>query len=203
MFHKLLTTLSARTTARTFAVVTAAFVAALVTVQLMDTPWSLVRLARLAGTRAIPDSELHYTARGVYDILGALGPRGRHFYLTRVLGAFDVVFPSLAALWGAMGITLVARRFTDRGTTLRGAAQWLPFLAIAAGACDYLENVTLATLVMMYPSPHPYVAAAAGWLTTLKQILYLGTGVLLIVGTVAALASGRRQVPSRITMRGR
>ncbi|MEP6494811.1 MAG: hypothetical protein ABJF01_19145 [bacterium] len=202
MFQKLTATLSARTTARTLAVVTAALVAALVTVQILDAPWSLVRLERLAGTRAIPDMELHYSVRGVYDILGALGAVGRRFYLTRVLGGFDVVFPSLAALWGGMAMTLVVRRLKAGGAMMTGALHWLPLLPFAAGAFDYLENAALATLVMTFPSPHPYIAVLAGSLTTLKQIGYLGTVVLLVAGMGAVLLH-RRSAACRVSGTGR
>jgi hypothetical protein len=159
-------------TPRAFAVLLVALALAMVSIHLVPTPWSLVRLRATTGGVSILDMEAHYTPSEAYARLTALGEAGRRFYLWRVLAGLDVVLPFLMALTLSAGIQLLVG---GRG----GSERWvlLPWYGAAA---DYLENLVIGSLLITFPTEHPFVAFVAGWITTLKLLLYASSTFALI-----------------------
>jgi hypothetical protein len=174
-------------TARLLVVLLLIFAVVMVSVQALDVPWSLVHLERMTGGVSILDMQFHYSAQGARDLLTALGPDGRSFYLRRILAELDVMLPALFAVVLSVATAVSFRGLVDERSGWR-LAQWLP---IAAMLLDYAENVLIAKLIFDFPVEHPAVAAAAGWTTTAKQLAYV-TSVAVCLGA-AAVRFGRRR----------
>ena len=160
----------------------------MMSVQAFDAPWSLVRLKHMTGGVSILDMQFHYSAQGAQDLLTALGPDGRSFYLWRILAALDVVLPALFAAVLTVAMAVSFRGSVDERSPWR-LVQWLPLIA---ALLDYVENVLIATLLVDFPTAHPAVAAAAGWTTTAKQLAYV-TSVVVCLTAAAVRVSGPRR----------
>lgn len=165
-------------TPRAFVALLVALALAMVSIHILPTPWSLVRLRAITGGVSILDMEAHYTPAQAYARLLALREAGRSFYLWRVLTGLDVVLPFLMALTLSAGIQLLVG-------VRSGGGRWvlLPWYAAAA---DYLENLLIGFLLVQFPVEHPGVALVAGWVTTLKLLLYAMSTM-----TLAGLAARR------------
>jgi hypothetical protein len=167
--------------------------AALVSVQLFDLPWSLPRLKKISGGTGILDMRFHYSALEGYRTLNALGADGRRFYLVRVLGGIDILLPLLMAFFLSVAITLVMRRSYRR----RPGLHWLKLVPFAATLIDYLENTVIAVLLFTYPERHLSLAAAAGWITSTKFVVYWGSCLIVIGWVFFNLLTARRRINSR------
>ena len=158
----------------------------MMSVQAFDAPWSLVRLKHMTGGVSILDMQFHYSAQGAQDLLTALGPDGRSFYLWRILAALDVVLPALFAAVLTVAMAVSFRGSVDERSPWR-LVQWLPLIA---ALLDYVENVLIATLLVDFPTAHPVIARPRpGWTTTAKQLAYVTSVVVCL--TAAAAVSQR------------
>ena len=156
-------------------------VLALISVHLLDAPWSLIRLREISGKGEILDMRLHYSPPEAYALLDGLGPSGREFYLWRLLGFADVLLPLIFWFFGSIAITL--------GFPSRPALRWFPAAALGF---DYLENAAIAGLLVTFPRRHPALAAIAGWLTTTKFVFYgLSLALVLLAATRQAIKRPR------------
>lgn len=156
---------------------------AMVSVHILDTPWSLVRLKHMTGGVSILDAQLHYSADGARNLLTALGAHGRTFYLWRVLAALDVLLPALFATVLTVAMAVGFRGLVGERSAWR-FAQWLP---LGAMLLDYAENGLIATLLLDFPVEHRIVAAAAGWMTTAKQLGYMACVIVCLAAVVVRL----------------
>jgi len=137
----------------------AAAVGAIAAVNGLDVPLSARRLRALAGGEPVLDLRPGFGPDQASFVLGRLGAAGRSSYLT-MLWTVDLLLPALfgLALWSALGAGALAR--------------WR-WLALAAAAVDYLENVGLSALILAFPGRHPMLATLAGLLTAAKFSLYV------------------------------
>jgi nucleoside-diphosphate-sugar epimerase len=164
---------------RRLPVLLAAAIAALVAVNSLDHPLAVPGIRKLAAGEQLLDLRPGYSPGDAARFLGALGRAGRTRYV-EMLWTVDLVLPALfaAALWTAI-----------RAGALR---RWR-WLAIAAGAADYLENLAITSLAVAYPRLDGRIAWVAGTVTAAKLALYLASSAL-------ALAGGWRVVRSRRMM---
>ncbi|OIO53800.1 MAG: hypothetical protein COX57_06380 [Alphaproteobacteria bacterium CG_4_10_14_0_2_um_filter_63_37] len=116
------------------------------------------------------DTRWHYDAQEVRTALDAYGVAGRAAY--RQFQCLDFVF---MALYGA-GLALLLRRLTV------GRWRWLALLPLAVALADLSENLMLAPLLGEGAVFAPGLAAAAGWVTTVKW----GLAVAALVGVLGA-----------------
>lgn len=137
----------------------AASAAAIAAVNVLDVPLTARRLRALAGGEPVLDLRIGYGAEEAGRLLARLGEAGRASYLT-MLWTVDLLLPALfgLALWSALGAGALVR--------------WR-WLALAAAAADYLENVALSALILSFPEQRPLLVAVAGVLTAAKFSLYL------------------------------
>ena len=180
-FHQMV---ERRATGRMLVALVLILAVVMVSVQALDVPWSLVRLKHMTGGVSILDMQFHYSARGARDVLTALGPEGRDFYLWRILAALDVLLPALFAtvLTAAMAVSF--RGVVEQRSAWR-FAQWLP---LAAMLLDYIENAFIAKLLLDFPREHATLAAVAGWTTTAKQFAYLACVLVCVAAGVARIS---------------
>jgi hypothetical protein len=146
----------------------------------------------MTGGVSILDAQFHYSAQGARDLLTALGPDGRAFYLWRVLAALDVLLPALFATVLTVAMAVSFRGLVDERSAWR-IAQWLPLTAMML---DYTENALIAKLLLGFPAEHNALAAAAGWATTAKQLAYLTCVAVCATAAAGRLANRRPTAPA-------
>lgn len=151
--------------------------AAIAAVNGLDAPLTARRLRALAGGEPVLDLRPGFGPAEAHDLLARLGAAGRTSYLT-MLWTVDLLLPALfgIALWTALGAGALGR--------------WR-WLALAAAAADYLENVALSALILSFPEQHPLLATLAGLLTAAKFSLYALAAASAAVGMWMARRASR------------
>ena len=139
---------------------------------------SIPNLLRESGGLPILDMRFWYSADQAYQLFDRLGPIGRSdnqlLYMT-----VDIIIPLLAAmlLWSAMS---------------RGALRKFRGVALLGGVFDYLENITILTLLVNYPIRLDHLVVAAASFTLLKFLSYFSSICLAIAGfSVSGFTSKR------------
>ena len=100
-----------------------------------------------------------------YNILAALGVTGRRNHLC-FIWTIDLVLP---VLFGSC--LYIAIRDSAAFAALNAAGR-LSWIAVAAAAMDYLENITNSALLALYPQRISFLASLSGLLTLMKFSLY-------------------------------
>lgn len=118
-----------------------------------------------AGGANVLDNRMGgYSPEMVYKMIAAYGERGIRYHL--ILTAGDIVFPPSLALFFAIAITyFYSRLFPSR--------QLLKLLLVSPViylAADYLENVSIVTMLLSFPTSLPAVATIANTLFTIKNL---------------------------------
>jgi nucleoside-diphosphate-sugar epimerase len=151
--------------------------AAMIAVNALDFPLSVPALRNLAGGEPILDMRFGYSPRAAYQLLDALGSTGRARYLG-MLWTVDLLLPALFALflWSAVS---------------RGALRKWRWVALGAGAADYLENVAITALLLGYPTHRDALASLASLLTVSKFALYLVALALAVYGGWRTMRTSR------------
>jgi hypothetical protein len=120
---------------------------------------------------------LGYTFSYAAALIDTLGEEGISVYLTRQL-PLDFLYPGLMGLTGAVIIALLVSNRTRYGP-------YLICLPLAAGLTDYLENITIVTMLRQSPEPHIWTASAASLFTIAKSVLssayYIALTLLLVM----------------------
>jgi nucleoside-diphosphate-sugar epimerase len=141
---------------------------ALLAENLLDFPFSLPGMRRLAGGLSILDMRPWYSGHAAYQLFDALGATGRSTYL-HFLWSVDLCMPLLFALFLSVAIK-------------RGAFRRLGWVPLLAAASDYAENVAITVLLLHYPDRLPTVVALSSALTSLKHAGYLSSVFIVIAG---------------------
>ncbi|MCB8990029.1 MAG: hypothetical protein H6665_05365 [Ardenticatenaceae bacterium] len=137
-------------------------------------------LMALANGRDVPDTQFWRSASTFYQQIENYGVYGRRLYLTRV-SPVDIFIPISQALFLSVMMTLVFRR------AFAPQSRWqmlnvLPFVAMVG---DYLENMSVVTMMLAYPTQLTELATASAVFTAVKFIFSLvsigciGVGLLL------------------------
>ena len=102
-------------------------------------------LMALANGLNVPDTQFWRSADALYSQLADYGEYGIHLYLTRV-SPVDLFIPIAQALFLSIPITLVFQRAFDTNSVW----QLLNTIPFAAMVGDYLENASVATIMLVY-----------------------------------------------------
>lgn len=143
--------------------------------------WTLPALEEMAGGLAPFDMRPGgYTFAEAAELVSALGPEGRDYYLT-VQHGLDAVFPALFSVVLVLALYRVYEGWVGHALALT---------AIAAGTFDYFENSAVAAMLWLGPDglTAAMAAEASRW-TVLKSA---ATAVALL-GLVVGLARRRRR----------
>lgn len=144
-------------------------------------------LMTLANGRNVPDTQFNRSAADFYDQLAAYGEGGRRLYLTRI-SPVDLFIPLTQALFLATAISLAARRTFAPGSNW----QLLNLLPFGAMLGDYLENVSIAGLMLAYPVRWELLAMVSAGFTAVKFSFTLASvGGILLAGAVWLSQRGR------------
>jgi nucleoside-diphosphate-sugar epimerase len=154
--------------------------AAMICVNTIDFPASAAQLTRLSGGLPLLDMRFHYNAQEIVQLLEALGPVGRAACL-RFYWTLDLVLPAMfgLTLWLAIGRTRLRK--------------WR-WLALAAAALDYAENISVTSLLLNFPLQSSAVAAAASAFTSCKWIFYAAAVLTALTGAGLGFISKRKRI---------
>lgn len=147
-------------------------------------------LMTLAHGRNVPDAQFWRSADALYSILSDYGMYGIHLYLTRI-SPVDLFIPLGQALFLSITITLIFRHAFDSTNSDWQMLNTLPFAAMIG---DYLENASIASIMLSYPNRLGALAVAAGLFTFIKFIASIISIVLIIIGLIVWLAKWIRSV---------
>jgi len=106
----------------------------------------------------IPDTSLHYTANDFYALMGKYSQEEIGIYVRGIL-LLDFIYPLFYSLFFALFIFRLSHK------TL------LSLLPFGVLIFDYLENLSVLTLIMLMPSRYNILATFAGYFTLTKWVL--------------------------------
>ena len=126
-------------------------------------PFSNPTIEEHSGGVPILDMRLSYTPEDAYQLFTALGVAGRQAYRTLQLVP-DTLFPVGYALLFAF----TSAWFLVRLLPLDHPLQWLSLTPLISGLADVLENLSLISASLVYPSRVDWLVRFASLLTKLK-----------------------------------
>jgi hypothetical protein len=133
------------------------------------------------------DLSFYYTAQEALERVEAFGET-RQFYTVVQLTA-DLLYPLVYGFFLSVLLVTLYRR----GFPVASRIQLVAFLPLLSMLFDYLENFSIAYLLLTYPAQSPLVATYAGFFTFLKWFTLLLTLVAVLVGFIAFLIQGLRR----------
>ncbi|MCW1969486.1 MAG: hypothetical protein KIH69_015345 [Anaerolineae bacterium] len=133
----------------------------------------------------ILDAQFGYTPAFAYERIRAIGAGGRQLYALTQL-TLDIAFPFAYSLLASL---LVVRlyRFAEHLSWVR-ALRYVPWLN---GAVDVVENLSIAALLLLFPTEWPALAHFASAAGVVKWSL---GGIVLLVLALGLLWRGLRFV---------
>ena len=136
------------------------------------------------GTGPI-DLQFFYTPEKVYSMVESYGDAGRSDYRTFELTG-DIVYPIVYTLFFALAITWLFQRGFPGGSHMH-KYNVVPF---GAWFFDLLENLSIVTMLSIYPSTPALLAWTATVFTMVKWLFVVPTAILLLYGLVKAAMNG-------------
>jgi hypothetical protein len=131
------------------------------------------------------DLQIFYTPEKVYSMVAAYGETGRADYRTFELTG-DIVYPIIYTLFFALLITWLFRR----GFAANSPLQKLNVVPVGGWLFDLLENLSIVTMLSIYPSTPSALAWIAAIFTLVKWLFAGATILLILLGLVMALKNG-------------
>jgi hypothetical protein len=148
----------------------------------MILPNRQAKLEAVSGGVGPIDLQFFYTPEKVYSMVAAYGDTGRGSYRTFELTG-DILYPIVYTLLFSLLITWLFQR----GFTADSEMQKLNVVPFGAWLFDLLENLSIVTMLSIYPSTPALLARMAAIFTLLKW-LFAGACILLVlVGLAMAL----------------
>jgi hypothetical protein len=157
-------------------------------------PGSLPYLMEVTEGREILDQQASFSSEETYQRLGAFGERGRQMYM-RTLLTVDIIFPL-----GVFIFLFLWSRYASEQIGVKSLGYALRGLPVAYLAVDFLENLSVAAMLLNYPERLEFVGDWIGYLTQGKRIAMFGSlllpGIVLLIATASLLFKQRSPVPS-------
>ncbi|HVM70690.1 MAG TPA: hypothetical protein VMT91_02945 [Anaerolineales bacterium] len=112
------------------------------------------------------DTLTSYSPAQAYKLIASYGDQGRHYYAV-IECSLDLVYPFISALLFSL-LTIFAFR---RGFPGQQWMQWLALLPFAVMASDYMENICVVTMLLVYPRQLETLASLSNFFTRAKLAL--------------------------------
>jgi len=149
---------------------------------------SIPKTMSFAGDLKLPDMMPGgYDWNYIRDLLGALGPEGRNYYLTRQL-LLDTFYPFLFAWSYATLFLYLLRKVGMAGSRWRIIA----LLPLIAAVSDYIENGFIAAFLRSYPYVIDDQVEMSSFFTRIKSITTTIYFIALLVLIVVFLLRRRK-----------
>ena len=146
---------------------------------------TLPLLRAVPGGNLVPlDAQFFYTPGKVFSTVASYGDAGRFWILIYL--TWDVVNPILYTLIFSLLISWLFQRSFKPWSKL----QKLNVLPVGAGFFDLLENISIVTLLTVYPA-RPAVVAWISTVCTMSKTSILGISILLVLAGLAKAAINR------------
>ena len=139
------------------------------------------QILALSGGAPILDMRPGYTFADIEHLFAVLSGQGRQLYTT--LQVLDLILPLALGMTLTLALTGVITRLLPEGHPMEKAVS-LPILGMIF---DYLENITIATLIASYPNLSPLTVSVASIFTQLKWLCIILACVLLVILAAIAL----------------
>ncbi|HSM71674.1 MAG TPA: hypothetical protein VK851_09035 [Anaerolineales bacterium] len=140
--------------------------------------------ASSGGTGPI-DLLFFYTPDKVYSMIESYGEAGRASYRTFELTG-DIIYPIVYTLFFSLAITWLFRRGFPGDSSMHK----FNVLPIGMWLFDLLENLSIVSMLSIFPSTPPLLAWVSSVFTFLKWLLLLPTILLLLYGLIRAAMNG-------------
>lgn len=136
----------------------------------------------------ILDMRFGFSSDKAYDTLEAFGEKGRALYLEMLLVA-DAVYPLIYGLLLIFLASFFLKRILKPGNEFRV----INLLAVDAVIFDFLENASIASMIIQFPQRIDYIAGLASAFNVLKWIM-AGLAVLLVLVSAVIFIARRKQL---------
>jgi len=152
---------------------TALFLAAFITINFSSI--GVAGLLEITGGPSILDFEVGYTQEEAYDMLTALGPEGRAFYLTKGM-PLDFPFPVSYMLCYVALMALLIKH-----TAPKKWCKYLLFMPVLAMLFDFTENIGIIVMLNSYPNLPAWAVSLASTFGILKFTFSGGSMAVIAV----------------------
>ena len=125
----------------------------------------------------LPDNQFYFTPVQFFERLQDYGENGRQAYLI-MLATADIIYPLLFTIFLSFSITLALKQSFPLASPIR-RTQLFPLSMLLF---SYIENLSLALLINLYPSQPIWLAWFASANNTLKWCFAFFSAIALIMG---------------------
>ncbi|SMC17440.1 hypothetical protein SAMN02745134_00328 [Clostridium acidisoli DSM 12555] len=149
-----------------------------------------VKLKEISNGIQPLDMRFSYNPGEAYDVIKALGPAGRYFYIKWLIMDFVVSLSTM--LLHSVLITYFIGKLSISGKMLK--VNLLPYIR---GAFDYIENCLLLIMLFNYPKVFIVIASIADLMTIMKWILF---SISLVVIITLMIITGWKLIKARYSI---
>ncbi len=125
----------------------------------------------------LPDTQFYFTPAQFFERIQGYGENGRQTYLI-MLATADIIYPLLFSIFLSFSINLALKQSFSLANPIR-RTQLFPLGMLLF---SYLENLSLALLINLYPSQTVWLAWTASVNNTLKWCFTFFSAIALIIG---------------------
>ncbi|MDO3526388.1 hypothetical protein [Ralstonia pseudosolanacearum] len=148
-------------------------------------PGIRAELEAVSGGTGFIDLQFFYTPEKAYTMISSYGDVGRTIYRTFELTT-DIAHPVIYALLFSLLISWLFRR----GLAANSQLQLLNIVPLGAWLFDLLENVSIVSMLLAYPSAPDVTAWLATVFTMIKWCFVSASIALVLAGFVLSLKNG-------------
>ncbi|NQY86741.1 MAG: hypothetical protein HRT51_03170 [Colwellia sp.] len=132
------------------------------------------------------DLHLYYSAEDAYNLIKSYGEYNRARYIVGSL-TIDIIYP----LYYATFLGLILRFFIEKIDEQHGKWQYFSLSPYIIMLIDFCENLTVITLLSIFPQRNEYLAELASVLTSTKWLLFFMVSILLVYFPVKYYRKGK------------
>jgi len=126
---------------------------------------TIPKTTQYAGGMKLPDMMPEgYSYSYLMELFTALGETGRNVYLQQQL-PLDMVYPALFALCYSLMLAFFLKKINKQNSLLI----YLCYLPFIGGAADYLENISIITMLKHFPDISETLAVLSSGFSVIKS----------------------------------
>lgn len=133
-----------------------------------------------------------YTFDYAIKLLDTLGSHGRELYLYRQL-PLDFIYPGLFAASYSLLLSWLFLKTQQTDSKLF----YFCYIPIAAGLFDYLENISIVSILVSYPNVSEVSISLTSAITMTKSVLTTALFMLLIIAVILNLKEYRKSLKDK------
>ena len=144
-------------------------------------PISVSEFINISGQDGLLDTKLFYTAQQAYDALTVYGEEGRQLYMRFLMA--DFVFLATYSLAFAFLLNLLIHSICSNAKNLL----FINTLPLAIGLFDFIENISIVTMLQIFPEHIKAfgvlasIATPCKWILTVVTIGFIAYGIFILL----------------------